>query len=177
MQSAVILWKFTRGEPKKTGIYLWKKLCVYPYMFKLQPSSKYSPCAAIHLLRCFSTAPNSFLTRQSGCLLVLLSFFVLPLPRLQNICLWGLFSSRETRKCCWGWDWVNREDGHGGRVVFGQKLLHTQCSAGRCACESAIMKWANVLKESSKKFTEAKCSLSQQCQLVHWHRWVPRTLT
>ena len=26
-----------------------------------------------------------------------------------------------------------------------------------------------------KKFTEAKCSLSQRCQLVHGCRWVPRT--
>ena len=46
---------------------------------------------------------------------------------------------------------------------------------GRCTHKSPIMKWANALKESSKKFTEAKCSLSQQCQLVHWYRWVPRT--
>ena len=28
-----------------------------------------------------------------------------------------------------------------------------------------------------KKFTEAEHSLSQQCQLVHCYRWVPRTLT
>ena len=48
-----------------------------------------------------------------------------------------------------------------------KKLLNTQHSVGRCPHKSPIMKWANALKESSKKFTEAKCSLSQQCQLVH----------
>ena len=34
-----------------------------------------------------------------------------------------------------------------------------------------------MLWESSKKFTEAKHSLSQQRQLAHWYRWVSRTLT
>ena len=33
----------------------------------------------------------------------------------------------------------------------------------------------NTLKESSKKFTEAEWSLSQQRQLVHWYGWVPRS--
>ena len=50
--------------------------------------------------------------------------------------------------------------GHGGDVLFGQKLLNTQHSVGRCAHKSPIMKWANALKESSKKFTEVERSLS-----------------
>ena len=54
--------------------------------------------------------------------------------------------------------------------------LNTQNGTGRCACKSPIMKWANVLKESTKKFTEAEQSLSQQFQLVHSYRWVGRTL-
>ena len=33
--------------------FMYKKLCIYPYMFKLQSPSKYSPFDAIHLLRCF----------------------------------------------------------------------------------------------------------------------------
>ena len=32
-------------------------------------------------------------------------------------------------------------------------------------------------KSLQKKFTEAEHSLSPQCQLVHWYRWFPRTLT
>ena len=33
----------------------------------------------------------------------------------------------------------------GAQAVFGQKLLNTQCGAGRCAHKSPIIKWANVL--------------------------------
>ena len=54
----------------------------------------------------------------------------------------------------------------GGHAIFGQKLLNTQHSVGRCAGKSPIMKWANALS-LQKKFTEAEHSLSQQCQLVH----------
>ena len=39
----------------------------------------------------------------------------------------------------------------GVMAIFGQKLMNTQHSVGRYAHKSAIMKWANVLKESSKK--------------------------
>ena len=42
------------GALPQNGIY--KKLCIYFYMFKLQSPSKYSPCDAIHLVRQFSTA-------------------------------------------------------------------------------------------------------------------------
>ena len=68
-------------------------------MFKLQSLSKYSPFDVIHLLRCFSIAQNSFWTCQFWCLLVLLPFFVSPLPYWQNISLWGIFSLGELR---WG---------------------------------------------------------------------------
>ena len=40
--------------------------------------------------------------------------------------------------------------GTGGHAIFGQKLLNTQHSVGRCTCKSPIMKWTNTLKESSK---------------------------
>ena len=81
------------------------------------------------------------------------------------------------KKCHSGWDWVNREAGQGCHAILGQKLLNIQHGVGRCARKSPIMKWANVLKESSKKFTDVEHSLSQQHQLVHWYKWVPRTLT
>ena len=82
---------------------------------------------------------------------MLLSFFVSPLSHQQNI---SLFSSRGN-KVTWGQDQVNRESGAQGHAIFGKKLQYTQRSVGRCTCKSPIMKWANVLKESSKKFTEA----------------------
>ena len=48
----------------------------------------------------------------------------------------------------------------GDHAIFGQKLLNMQCGAGRCTHKSPIVKWANVFKESSKNFTEAKHSLT-----------------
>ena len=68
-----------------------------------------------------------------------------------------------------GQDWVNMEGGaQGSGCFFGQKLLTTQHSVDRCACKSPIMKGANTHQKSLQKiFTEAKHSLSQQCQLVH----------
>ena len=113
--------------------------------------------STLHLLQythwdCFPTAQNSFWTRQFGCFLVLLQFFVSPVPRWQNVSLWGLFSSGETNrkivtrgKIRWIW-----RVGHRGHAGLGQKLLNTQWSVDRCAHKSPIMKWASVLKESSK---------------------------
>ena len=72
--------------------------------------------------------------------------------------------------------WTGRM-GHGDHAIFGQKLLNTQCGVGRYTCKSPIMQWAMHWNSLQKKFTEAKRSLSQQHQLVHWYRWVPRTLT
>ena len=46
--------------------------------------------------------------------------------------------------------------GHGGHVVLGQKLLKTQCCVGWCVCKLPIKKWANMLKESSKKKNSLK---------------------
>ena len=39
----------------------------------------------------------------------------------------------------------------GAHAVSGQKLLMTQRGVGRCAGETPVMKWASVLKDSSKK--------------------------
>ena len=94
----------------------------------------------------------SLWTHRFWCLLVLLLSFVSPLPHQQSISLWGFFSSRKTNKKyhSGGIGWIERL-GHRGHAVFGQKLLNTQHSVGGWARKSAIMKWANVLKESSKK--------------------------
>ena len=83
------------GNTKKQFI---KKLYVYSYVFKLLSPSKYSLFDSIDLSRHFFTTQNSFWTRRCWCLLVLLSFFVSHLPHWQSVSLWGLFSSRETKK-------------------------------------------------------------------------------
>ena len=158
------------GTPPNLELFI-KKLCVYSYLFKLQSPSKYSPFDAIQLLRLFFYCSKQFLNS-----LILMPFgasaffFVPPLPHWQNVSLWGLFHpGKQKEKVTWGESvWIGRV-GHRGHAVFGQKLLNTQCGVGRCARKSPIMKWANTLKESSKKFTEAKHSFSQQCQLVHWY--------
>ena len=148
------------GGAKTLG-FIYKKLCIYSYMFKLQSPSKYGPCDATHLLRLFSHCSKQFWTRWFGCFLVLLPFFVSPLPHWQNVSHWGLCSFRETKKVTWGEiGWIGRV-GHGGHAVFGQKLLNTQCGVGRCTCKSPIMKCANTLKESSKK--------------LHWSQMQPLT--
>ena len=102
----------------------------------------------------FSTAQNSFWTHRSWCLLVL-PFFVSPLPHWQNISLYGLFSSIETKKSHSGWDQVIGRVGLGGHAV-----LNTQHSVDRWAHKSPIMKWANTL------------SLQK---IIHWSRMQPLT--
>ena len=64
-----------------------------------------------YLSRCFSTAQNSFWTRQFWCLLVLLPFFISPLPHQQNVSFGGLFSSKETKKSHLREDRGSRESG------------------------------------------------------------------
>ena len=41
-----------KGDPENPE-FIYKKLCVYSYILKLQTPSKYSPFRAIHLLRLF----------------------------------------------------------------------------------------------------------------------------
>ena len=43
---------YMRGGGAKME-FIYKKLCIYTYMFKLQLPSKYSPFDARHLSRCF----------------------------------------------------------------------------------------------------------------------------
>ena len=59
--SMIRIFPDTIYEGAKKMEFIYKKLCIYSYMFKLQSPSKYSPFDAIHLLRhFFSTAQNSF---------------------------------------------------------------------------------------------------------------------
>ena len=89
---------YTGGETPQNRVYLFKKLCIYSYTFKVQSPSKYSPRDAYTYWHVFSTAQSSFWTCGFWCLLELLRFFVSPLPHQQNISFWGLFSPRETKK-------------------------------------------------------------------------------
>ena len=140
--------------------------------------SKYSSLDVVDVSRCFSPLlQNSFWTHWCWCLFMLLLFFILTLPHQQNVSFEDFFHLEKQKKVTQGEiRWIRRI-GLWGHAVFGQKLRDTQCHVGRCAHTVPIMKWVSISKESPKKITEAKHSLSQQRQLVRWHRWVPRTLT
>ena len=68
-----------------------------------------------YIYRDFFPLLRSFWTHRFRCFVALLLLFVSPLPHLQYVTLWGLFSSRETnKKSHLGWDSVNREGGTWG---------------------------------------------------------------
>ena len=148
------------GNPQN-GIYLWKTV-YFSCMFKLQSPSKYSPLSAIYLLKHFFHCSEQFLNYS-----ILMSFsasavFVSPLPHWQNLPFQGFIQLGEQKTVAGGEiRWVGGV-GHQHHAVFGQKLLNAQHGVGRWACKSPIVKWTNMLKESSKKkITEVECSLSE----------------
>ena len=148
-------------------------------MFKLQSSSKYFPFdVAIHLLRFFSTAQNSFWTCWFWCLLVLLLLFLVsPLPHWQNISLWGPFSSEETKKKLLGVRLVNKEGGAQGVKLFWVKncWMLSMVWAGALVNHpsgNGQMRWES-LKKNSLKLNAA----SHKMPAGTWYRWVPKTLT
>ena len=124
----------------------------------------------------FSSAQSSFWTHSPWCLLALLLLFCFASSTLEKCFPLRTFFIPGKQKVTQGEIlWIGSV-GHKGHAVLGQKLMNTQRGVGRCARKSPITKWANALKEPSKKFTEAERSHSQR-QLVHWYRWVARTLT
>ena len=86
------------GTPQKTR-NLFIKTCVFSLI-----CLNFSHLRSIlHLMQytyqdVFRTAENSSWTHRFWCLLVFLLFFVSFLPHGQNVSLWGLFSSGETKK-------------------------------------------------------------------------------
>ena len=179
MSHKALLFLFT-DHLYKGGTQKWNLFIKVVYLFlRLNFSHLQSP---LHLMQYnywdfFSTDQNSFWTHWFWCFLVLLPFFVYLFHIGKMFPFGDFFKQGDKNKAARGeirWIW---KVGHWGHAVLDQKLLNSQHGVGRFTCKSAIMKWAKELKESSKKFTEAKCSLSQQCQLVPWYRCVPRTLT
>ena len=119
---------------------------------------------------------NSFWTHLFWYLVVLLKF-LFHLFHIGKMFFSGdFFDPGKQKKSLSRWDRVNREGGAQGSCRFWSKSAEHSVRCGQFAPKSPIMKWANTLKESSKKFTEAEHSLSQQRLLVLWNRWVPRTL-
>ena len=123
--------------------------------------------SALHLMQ--YTYRDGFSTAQFLSLSILMSFSASAVfcftssASVKCFFLRTFFLLGNKKKSCSGPDPRNRE-GHAG---FAEKLLNTQHCVGRCTRKSPIMKWTDAFKESSKIFTEAEHSLSQQCQLVH----------
>ena len=90
---------FHRGFITYEGGYTKKTELIYKKCVFILTCLNFSHLqSTLHLMQYtywdfFSTAQNSFWTHQFWCLLVLLPFFVSPIPHWQNISLWGLFST------------------------------------------------------------------------------------
>ena len=133
---------------------IYKKLCIYSYMFKPQSPSKYSPLDAMHLLKhFFPLLKTGFELIHFDAFQCLCHFLVHLFYTGKMIPFKDFFFIRGNKiKGTLGETGGIGRVGHGGHAVFGQKLLNTQCGVSRCAHESPIVKWANTLKESSKNF-------------------------
>ena len=137
-----------RRGTQKILEFIYKKLCIYSYMFKLHSPSKCSAFDARHLSRHSFHHSKQFLNSSILMPSVLLLFFVSPLPHQQNSSLWGIFSSGETLSMVWAGALIGHPSWNGQMIERVKK----------------------------KKFTEAELSLSQQCCLIPWYRWIPTTL-
>ena len=80
---------------------------------------------------------------------------------LRTFFIWG---NKQTKKCHLRWNWVNREGGSRGHDIFGQKLLNTQRSVGRCTCS-----WT-IHPEMGKR-------VERVFKQIHWSRTQPLTTT
>ena len=123
----------------------------------------------------FPAAPNSFWAHWLWCLSVLLLFVVSLFPHWQNVSLWGLFPTEETKKVAQGEiRWIGRV-GQRSHAVFFQKLPN---SVGSCARKSPIMKGPTMFKESSKKIhrnpMQPLTTTPARWVPDEYSRWVPR---
>ena len=132
-------YTYMSGDPKNHNLLI--KNCVFILTFKLQPLSKHSPFDAIHPLRRFSTAPNSFWTHWFWWLLVLFAVFhFTSSTSAKHFPLRIFFIGQTKENVTWGKIRWLEKGGHRGHAIFGQKLLNTQCHVGRCACKWPTMK-------------------------------------
>ena len=165
-----------RGDPQAPE-FISRKLCIYSYTLKLQSLSKDSPFDAIHLSRHFLCCSNSFWTCQLWCLVVLLPFWFHPLHIGKMFPLED-FAHLGKQKKLLGAS-LSKQGGWGREVML---FLVKNCWILSTVWAGALIyhpSWNGQMRWKSlqKNLTEAERSLSQQRQLVHWYRLVPRTLT
>ena len=127
-------------------------------------------------IKTFFHCQNSSWTCWFWWLLVLLPFFVLPLPHRQNVSLWGLFSSGETKKKSLGLLSPRLSD-YGGWGTGVMPVLVKNCWTLTTVWAAALVyhpSWngqmsskKNSLKESSRKIhwsqTHTACQTNASC--------------
>ena len=131
---------------------------IYSYMFKLH-----------HLQSTFDTITyedifsmlKRFWTCQFWCFLAFLQFFVLPLPHRQNVSLWGLFSSGETKNIAPGKIW---QIGRAGPGVMSFLVKN---------CWTLTVVWAGMLVNHPQQ-NEQMC---WKILKIHWRWMQPFTTT
>ena len=135
----------TRGGPKHQE-FIYKKLCILIYL-NFSHLRGYSSLDTIHQWRHFSHCSNVFIVIDFDafycfCLFWFHLFHIGKTFPFENFLYLGKQQKKSLRARIWS---IGRV-GHGDHTVFGQKLLNTQRSLGRCARKSPVMKWANALK-------------------------------
>ena len=126
-------------------------MCIYSYMFKFPSLSKYFPFDTIHISKCFFHCSEQFLNS-----LVLMSFGASAIFHFTSSWPAKCFPLRTffiqgNKKSCSGQDWERREDEAQGSCLFWSKTAEHAAWCGQGTCKSPVMKWANALKESSKR--------------------------
>ena len=119
------------GSPKYLE-FIYKKLCIYSYMFNLQSSSKHSPFDAIHLWRpffhCSTWVLNLSILMPFSVSAFVCLFFISPLPYHKMFPFENFFHPAKQKNSHSGWDQVNREGGTWGSCHFWSKTAeHSVC--------------------------------------------------
>ena len=135
-----------REDPPKNPDLFIKSVYLF-LMFQLQLPSKYAPFAAIHLLRLFFHCSKQLLNLSILIPLSISAIFCCHLFHIDKIFFFMQVNKKSCLVTLGKWGGVR----HKGHAVLCQKLLNTQHSLDGCACKSPIVKWANALKQSSRK--------------------------
>ena len=169
--------EYSRGDQKPPK-FIYKKLCIITYL-------NFSHlCNTLHLMQYtyqnFSTAQNSVWIWWFQWLLVLLPFFFFfcftSSTLAKRFPFEDFFHLGKQKEVAWDEiKWIGRV-GHRGQPVLVINWTLGAVWAGALINHSS-RNGQTLWKSLQKKCAEAKCRLSHHHQLVHWYRWVPRTLT
>ena len=122
------IWNMT-GGPKMEFVY--KKLCIYSYMFKLQSSSKHSPFDIIYLTRRFFYCWKQFLNSSILMPFSASAIFYFTSSTLAKHFRLRTFFIGETKMVTQGEIRVNRKDGPLGSCHFWSKTVEHSAWCGQ----------------------------------------------